>query len=108
MGGWKAKHLHRVGFVDGEDLAATRFLDPQEVIRGVHLIPAFAHGRTADLLPSSSMACTQHENHEDWQHFYVSMSVNLVLFYILLIAYRFVDQDMLMRFHGGGVGHKST
>jgi hypothetical protein len=29
-------------------------------------------------------------------------------FYILLIASRFVDRDMLMRFRGGGVGHKST
>ena len=76
VGGWKAKHLHRVGFVDGEDPAAFGFLDPQEVICGVHLIPAFAHGQTADLLPSSSMTCTQHENHKDWQHFYVSMSVN--------------------------------
>jgi len=76
MGGWKAKHLHCVGFVDGEDLAVFRFLDPQEVICGIHLIPAFAHGQMADLLPSSSMMCTQHENHKDWQHFYISMSVN--------------------------------
>jgi hypothetical protein len=29
-------------------------------------------------------------------------------FYILLIVSRFVDWDMLMRFCGGGVGHKST
>lgn len=109
VGGWKAKHLHCVGFVYGEDPAVFGFLDPQEVICGIHLIPAFAHGRTADLLPSSSMACTQCENHEDWQHFYVSMSVNfLVLFYILLIASRFVDWNMLMHFCGGGVSHKST
>jgi hypothetical protein len=76
VGGWKAKHLHHVGFVDGKDPAVFGFLDPQEVIHGIHLIPAFAHGWMADLLPSSSMARTQHENHEDWQHFYISMSVN--------------------------------
>ena len=77
MGGWKAKHLRCVGFVDGEDLAMFMFLDPQEVtVCGIHLIPAFAHGQTADLLPSSSMVCTQNENHKDWQHFYISMSVN--------------------------------
>ena len=75
VGGWKAKHLHHVGFVDSEDLAMFGFLDPQEVIRGVHLIPAFAHGQTADLLPSNSLAHTQHEIHEDWQHFYISMLV---------------------------------
>lgn len=78
VGGWKAKHLHRVGFVDSEDPAAFGFLDPQEVIRGVHLIPAFAHGKTADPLPSNSMARTQCENHEDWQHFYISMLVNFI------------------------------
>jgi hypothetical protein len=41
----------------------------------------FAHSRTADPLPSNSMACTQCKNHEDWQHFYVSM---LVIFISLL------------------------
>ena len=91
VGGWKAKHLHCVGFVDGEDPATFRLLDPQEVICGIHLIPAFAHGQTADLLLSSSMACMQHENDKDWQHFYIL----------------FVDWDMLMYFHGG-VSHKST
>jgi len=31
-GGWKAKQLHRIGFVDGKDNAVFGFLDPQEVI----------------------------------------------------------------------------
>ena len=43
-GSWKARRLHRIGFVDGDDDAAFGFLDPQEVIRGVHLIPAFHYG----------------------------------------------------------------
>jgi len=73
FGGWKTKRLHRVGFVDGNDSAAFGFLDPQEVIRGIHLIPAFAHGRTSELLPPSSTVRTQSE---DWQHFYVGMLVN--------------------------------
>jgi hypothetical protein len=42
--GWRAKRLHRVGFVDGENEAAFGFLDPEQVIRAVHLMPAFHHG----------------------------------------------------------------
>ena len=42
--GWHAKCLHRVGFVDGEDETAFGFLDPEQVIRAVHLMPAFHHG----------------------------------------------------------------
>ena len=42
-GGWKVKHLHHIGFVDGDDSATFGFLDPGEVIHGIHLIPAFAH-----------------------------------------------------------------
>lgn len=36
------------------------FLEPGIIIRAVHLIPAFAHGRTAELLRGVSMArqCT--------------------------------------------------
>lgn len=51
--GWKAKRLHRVGFVSSEDEFAFGFLNPKEIIRGAHLIPAFEHGRTAELLPPS-------------------------------------------------------
>lgn len=72
-GGWKAQHLHRVGFVDGSDTSAFGFLDPQAVIRGVHLIPAFAYGRTRELLPPSSLGRVLSEDDEDWQKFYVSM-----------------------------------
>jgi hypothetical protein len=40
QGGWESKQLYQVRFVDGDD-GAFGFLDPQEIIRGVHLIPAF-------------------------------------------------------------------
>jgi hypothetical protein len=39
--GWKAKRLIRLGFVPGNDGSAFGFLDPSQVIRAVHLIPAF-------------------------------------------------------------------
>ena len=54
--GWNTKQPHWVGFVDGDDKAAFGFLDPQEVIRGVHLIPAFHYGRMHNLLPLSHFA----------------------------------------------------
>ena len=72
--GWKAKHLHRVGFVDGNDPLAFGFLDPSLVVRGCHLIPAFEHSRTKDLLPPS-LARLNDENNEDWIFYYVNMYV---------------------------------
>ncbi|GLB33254.1 hypothetical protein LshimejAT787_0101380 [Lyophyllum shimeji] len=88
--GWKAKRLHRVGFVDSAEPEAFGFLDPADVIRAVHMIPAFAFGHTSDLL-APSIARQLVENDEDWVYYYVGM---------------FVDRDMFMRFVGGGVGHK--
>jgi hypothetical protein len=70
--GWKAKRLHRLGFLDSDDPFAFGFLDPKEVIRGSHLIPAFAHGRTADLLPPS-IARQPSEDDEDWNNYHVGM-----------------------------------
>ena len=73
QGGWNTKQLHRIGFVDGKDDAAFGFLDPQEVIRGVHLIPAFHYGRMRDLLPPSRLARPGRlDNDEDWVVFYVN------------------------------------
>ena len=67
--GWKAKRLHRVGFDEQEQFG---FLDPSEVIRGAHLIPAFAHGRTsAALTPSIARQPSEHD--EDWVYHYINM-----------------------------------
>lgn len=73
--GWKSKHWHlpRIGFVDSDELPFG-FLDPLHVIRGCHLIPAFHHGHTDDLLPPS-IARLETENDEDWLYFYVNMFV---------------------------------
>jgi hypothetical protein len=71
-GGWRNKQLHCIGFVDGDDNAVFGFLDPQEVIRGVHLIPAFYYGRTHELFPPSRIARPDHDKDEDWQYFYVN------------------------------------
>jgi hypothetical protein len=70
--GWKAKRLERVGFISSDDPGAFGFLDPQHVIRGVHLIPAFKYGHTDVLLPPS-IARSLSDNNEDWTFFYINM-----------------------------------
>ncbi|PSS36930.1 hypothetical protein PHLCEN_2v1221 [Hermanssonia centrifuga] len=78
------------------------FLDPDDVIQGAHIIPAFVHSQ-------SSTTSTGHQNavlvesekdstegsewynyNSEWRFFYVNF---------------FVDKDMLMHYIGGGVGH---
>jgi hypothetical protein len=71
--GWASRRLHRVGFVpDDAASPAFGFLDPSHVIRGVHLIPAFAHSRTSDLL-GPSLVRSKDEADEDWTYYYVAM-----------------------------------
>jgi hypothetical protein len=69
--GWKVKRLERVGFIPIDDPGAFGFLDPQQVIRGIHLIPAFNYGHMDTLLPPS-IARPTHNNNEDWTFFYVN------------------------------------
>ncbi|KAG1842750.1 hypothetical protein DFJ58DRAFT_731909 [Suillus subalutaceus] len=81
-----------VGFYDGDDESAFGFLDPDLVVRGVQLIPAFRYQRTTALL-GLSIACQAADKDEDWDWYCINM---------------FVDRDMFMHFRGGGVGHKTT
>ena len=71
--GWKAKRLHRLGFIpaDDPDVDTFGFLDPEMVIRAVHLIPAFAYGRTSRLLRPSIVHQEKEEN-EDWVYYYIN------------------------------------
>jgi hypothetical protein len=73
--GFKAKCLHRLQFLPTDDPNAFGFLSPDEVIRGAHLIPAFHHGRTTDLLSGPSLAL-EHEpfkDEEEWRFHYANM-----------------------------------
>ena len=54
--GWDTRRLHRLGFIPHDQPDAFGFLDPADVIRGIHLIPAFAHGHD-----------------EEWVYYYVNM-----------------------------------
>jgi hypothetical protein len=69
-GGWKSKKLYQIGFVEGD--AAFGFVDPSDVIRGIHLIPRFSQGRTKDLL-GHSIARSVLEKGEDWVRYYINM-----------------------------------
>ncbi|KAJ8085123.1 hypothetical protein PM082_003907 [Marasmius tenuissimus] len=96
--GWKAKRLPRVHFLNAEDPEAFGFVDPAQVIRASHMIPAFEWNTTSELLPSNSIVRVYEEYHEnkydkedeDWRYYYVNI---------------FPDTDMFMRYRGGGIGH---
>lgn len=75
--GWKARRLQRIGFVPHEINEsgvshAFGFINPLDVIRGVHLIPAFQHGSTVDDLPPSRHARLESEDDEDWNFYYIN------------------------------------
>ncbi|KAH7903466.1 hypothetical protein BJ138DRAFT_1107647 [Hygrophoropsis aurantiaca] len=53
--GFKDAHLPKVGFVEDADENTFGFLDPSLVIRACHLVPAFAAGRTTELLRGDSL-----------------------------------------------------
>ena len=68
--GRSARRLHKIGFVeDVDDATPFGFIDPKDIIRGVHLIPSFADGRSPYLLSSPSF--TQ-DGQGDWMYFYVN------------------------------------
>lgn len=74
--GWAAKRLQRLEFFDQDSLPdAFGFLDPDSVIRGVHLIPAFNFDTTDELLGPTfarqkSDSC---EEDSDWRFYYLNM-----------------------------------
>ena len=72
--GWKAKRLTSLGFVPGNDEGAFGFIDPAQVIRSVHLIPAFAWGHTDEYLSGQSVIARGVDKpDDDWQFYYVAM-----------------------------------
>jgi hypothetical protein len=71
-GGWRFKRPHRLGFLDASepDRGAFGFLDPAEVIRTVHLSPAFHDGCTSRLLVPSVARLFDGEDHKDYAYYY--------------------------------------
>ena len=79
--GFKARQLRQIKFLDSSDAdtAPFGFIDPLDVIRAVHLIPAFHFGKTT-LLLSPSLARHEDEGDEDYEQYYINMYV--IIFFI--------------------------
>ena len=72
--GWQTWRLHHLEFMDARRPGAFGFLDPSVVIRGVHLIPVFAHDRTFEFLPlQNSVARMPLNEDKDWHFYYIGM-----------------------------------
>ncbi|KAF5347094.1 hypothetical protein D9758_011661 [Tetrapyrgos nigripes] len=97
--GFKVKRLPRVYFPHSGSPDAFGFLDPERVIRGVHIMPVYTSGQTDSLLSPTSKARQMESGDEgkietlDWREYYIGIAA---------------DRDLFMRFRGGAVGHKST
>jgi len=73
--GFHCARLPKIGFVESTDEYAFTFLDPLQVIRGAHMIPAFKDKRTSALLPAPKTVAQvlNPEDKDDWVNFYVNM-----------------------------------
>jgi hypothetical protein len=79
--GFKYRRLPRIGFVPDAS-RPMGFVDPNDVIRAAHIIPAFKYGRTDIYLGPSIARIPEAEGREpeefddeDWTYYYVGMSV---------------------------------
>jgi len=68
--GWKAKRLYRVQFVPSPEEGAFGFLDPNDVIRGAHVIPCFDKGTIANPLPPASR--WDYPSKANWKYYYIN------------------------------------
>jgi hypothetical protein len=91
--GMNRARLPKLAFVDESDPDAFGFLDPSQVIRGAHLIPAFASGRgTSSLRFGKSFARAEGEL-DDWEAHYVGMWV--WMFFLMAHWPLTLEQDLL-------------
>ena len=84
------------------------FVDPSQVVRAVHLIPAFRHGRTEAILRPSYLARIKQTNDisSDWESFYVNKWASVLSGMACInLLQRFADRDLFMHYRGGGIGH---
>ncbi|KAG6840446.1 hypothetical protein H0H93_004646, partial [Arthromyces matolae] len=64
------KRLPRLRFLSNGDPEAYGFLNPDEVIRGSHIIPAFHYGSTGEQVASIARG---EDELDDWCYYYVNM-----------------------------------
>ena len=82
--GWSAKRLHRIGFFQRNDPDSFGFIDPDRAVRGVHLIPGYAHGCTNTRLDRSFVRPPEDDD-KDFLYFYVNQYVPTILISMLLV-----------------------
>ena len=70
--GFSARQLPHIGFLHEDNPDTFSFLDPDVMIRGVHLVPVFSLGCTPDWL-GPSFVQSKEDGNEDWRKFYVNM-----------------------------------
>lgn len=75
QGGFKSRRFYRLSFVKADDADAFGFVDPARVIRGIHIIPAFAYSTTDELLGESIARVYTDVDvaGSDWKYYYVNM-----------------------------------
>lgn len=71
--GMNCARLPKIAFVEESDRDAFGFLDPGQVIRGAHLIPAFAAGRGTSSLREGKSFARHGDEMNDWEAYYVGM-----------------------------------
>ena len=73
--GFLHRRLHRLSLCDANLDASFGFLDPDDIIWGCHLIPAFACGRAAANVttPDSDIVADPPEAIYDWRYYYVNL-----------------------------------
>ena len=69
--GWKAKRLYKVQFLPNLDKGTFGFLDPDDVIRSVHLIPGFDEG-LVEGDPGTPMSEWDQKAAQNWSSYYVN------------------------------------
>ena len=95
--------LPQLSFVEPADqVAMFSFLDPNVVVRGIHIIPGFAYGL------AETGEQPKDNNNMDYFLYYVNIRVIEYTFYICFkCTCNFADNDMFMRYCGGGMGHQA-
>jgi hypothetical protein len=84
--------LDWVGFVTEKDnTECFGFLDPSDVVRSCHLIPAFKDGQTDELM-GPSIARIGADNDQDWKYYYINRFS--AYFLILLRSNLYVILDL--------------
>jgi hypothetical protein len=116
---WSAKRLDMLSLAPIEHPDSCAFLDPANVLRAAHIIPRFSDGRLYPDEDDNSDIAGRHTRESrqkrmfsksardrwDWRTYYVNRYAersSLSQYSIVSTStFRFVDRDMVMRFHPG-------